>query len=156
MTNNFNLEKFNEAVLKGEATWWQMDLPSGDVIFGEQKATLLGYPEDNFKTYHQFTELLHPDDLEKTMQIMRDHLEGKLPAYETTYRIKRIDGFYLFYFDYGMVTKRDGDNITIIGFVMKVEDPEKFEEDAKEFKEMIHSGEISLFDLFTKAKEGSL
>lgn len=156
MTNNFNLEKFNEAVLKGEATWWQMDLPSGEVIFGEQKAEMLGLPEEHFKTYHQFTELLHPEDFESTMQIMKDHIEGKAPAYETTYRIKRSDGSYIVYFDYGKVTKREGDKITLIGFVMKVEDPENFDNDSKEFKEMIHSGEISLFDLFTKAKEGTL
>lgn len=31
------LQKFDELILKGEATWWEMILPSGDVFLESQK-----------------------------------------------------------------------------------------------------------------------
>ncbi len=47
--NNFKLKEFNDAVLSETATWWQMNLPSGDVFFGSAKARMLGYTDDVFK-----------------------------------------------------------------------------------------------------------
>jgi hypothetical protein len=48
--DNFNMAKFNNLVLEEKATWWQMDLPSGNVIFGSAKAKMLGYSEGSPET----------------------------------------------------------------------------------------------------------
>ena len=54
---NFKMKEFNDAVLNKTATWWQMNLPSGDVFFGSAKATMLGYPESAFKNYKDFVKI---------------------------------------------------------------------------------------------------
>lgn len=150
--DNTNLAKFNELVLKGEATWWQMELPSGKVIFGDAKAKMLGFPDEHFKKYQDFTELIQVDDYEKAMKAMKDHLDDKAPAYETVYRIKTNNGEYINFFDYGQKIKEDNGNITIIGFVIKINNLEDYLNEVKDFKELITAGKESVVDLFNKMR----
>lgn len=152
MENIFKFEEFNKAVLNGTATWWQMDLPSGNVFFGEAKAKMLGYPDRNFKTYKDFMVLVHPEDAEKAMQAMRDHLYGNAKIYETVYRIKNSAGEYIRFYDCGQVIKREGSNVTLMGFVIKVDDDLNVMEQMKNFKELILVGNPSIIDLIAKIK----
>jgi len=149
---NFKMEQFEKAVLTGNATWWQMQLPSGSVIFGENKAKMLGYSEEMFKTYKDFMKLVHPEDNEKAMQAMRDHMAGKTEVYETIYRIKNKDGKYIKFYDCGQIIKKEGDELTIMGFVMKVLNDQDIFEQMKNFKDLIISGNPSVVDLVAKIK----
>ena len=151
--NEFKITQFNKVVLEGKATWWQMYLPSGDVIFGDAKAKMLGYPENKFKNYEDFTKLLHPDDYKKAMKAMKDHMEGKKPVYETVYRIKNKSGKYISFYDCGQITKREGKNLTAIGFVMKVDEKEDVLKQMKHFKELIIEGEPSIVELVAKIRK---
>lgn len=143
------LAKFDMLVLEKKATWWHMELPSGEVFFGTAKTDMLGYEEDNFNVYQDFTKLLHPEDYEKAMQAMRDHLEGKADAYETTYRIQKKDGEYLTFYDYGVITEKEGENISLIGLVFKVDN----ESDIEQAKEIISQGGEDLAKLLERAGE---
>ncbi len=62
------LAVFDEAVLEEKATWRQMELPAGDVFFGEVKAKMLGYEESDFSNCKDFTKIVNPDDYEITMK----------------------------------------------------------------------------------------
>lgn len=151
MNTTSSLELFDNAVLNGTATWWQMELPSGDVIFGEAKAKMLGYPDSDFRTYQDFVKLVHPEDTEKTMQAMRDHLEGKTDLYEALYRIRASDGQYLQFYDCGQIIKQDGGNITVAGFVLKIDDVEQAQAEMRDFKKLLRDGDPSIFDLLAKS-----
>ncbi|MCX6736567.1 MAG: PAS domain-containing protein [Candidatus Parcubacteria bacterium] len=150
--NSFKMEQFDMAVLNGTATWWQMYLPSGEVFFGEAKTKMLGYTDNIFKNYQDFVNIVHPEDMEKVMQAMRDHLEGKTGLYKTTYRIKHKDGEYINFYDCGQITKRDGENLVVSGFVMKILDGIDVIEQMKDFKELILSGNPPIIELFSKIK----
>ncbi|MDA3802288.1 MAG: PAS domain-containing protein [Patescibacteria group bacterium] len=152
---NFKMEEFNEKVLLGEATWWQMEIPSGSVIFGEQKAKMLGYPDTNFKNFSDFTSLVKDEDREKAMEAMRACLAEKNELYEAVYNIKKSNGEYIKFYDLGQVIKREGKNITVIGFVMKVHNNEDIFSQMKEFKEMILSGKPSIVELIANIKKTS-
>lgn len=142
-----NHKLFERAVIEGKATWWQMELPSGSVFFGIAKSEMLGYPEEKFKHYKDFMELVHPDDAKKAMQAMRDHMDGKKKYYETTYKIKSKSGEYLQFYDCGKIIKGEGHNITAIGFVWKVDEEMNSLKQMKEFKEMVMKGNPSMVDL---------
>ena len=122
---SLSLGKFDQAALDGNLTWWQMELPSGKVIFGKEKAIMLGYFPEDFKKYQDFTRLVHPDDYSVAMDAMNKHLTGKKEYYEVTYRIKNENGKYIKFFDIGkIVAKRKGITI-IIGFVFKIDNGEQ-------------------------------
>ena len=147
-----NLEKFDEAIIEGKATWWQMELPSGDVLFGDAKAKMLGYPEDNFKSYNDFTNIVHPEDHDKAMGAMQEHLDGKKELYEVTYRIRHKNGEYIKFYDCGKITNKEGKNITVMGFVLKIEEDADIDEKKSVFKDLIISGSPSVVDLFARIK----
>lgn len=153
MKNNLSAsDEFGKAVLDGTATWWNMELPSGKVVFGDAKADMLGYPETKFNYYTDFTGLLHKDDHEKAMQAMRNHLEGKDKFYEAVYRIQHKDGHYIKFYDCGQIIEKNKDNIVLAGFVMRVKEDENISEQMDEFKKLILENKPSMIDLVKKIK----
>ncbi|WP_247643790.1 sensor domain-containing diguanylate cyclase [Acholeplasma laidlawii] len=77
-----------------------------------------------------FTSKLHPDDYDRVMDNMRQHLTGKTDAYEVEYRIMHREGYYLWYYDRGIVTKRDKDGkpLELEGIVFDITESKKLEE----------------------------
>ncbi|HVP96778.1 PAS domain S-box protein [Methanoregula sp.] len=126
--------RLNSAMETGNLAWWEMDLPGGEVRFDDRKAAMLGYSPDRFHHYSDFTALLHPDDLEPTMQAMRDHLSGTLAQYYTEYRIRSADGEYRWLRDVGGITKRhaDGTPATVTGIVIDITPGKHAEESLRE------------------------
>ena len=115
--NGQELEKFEIAMEAIGLAWWWMELPSGVLFSSPNKARMLGYEPDGFYHYTSFTSLVHPDDVDRIMQDMRDHLDGKVDSYETSYRIQAKNGEYVQFFDRGkIVGQRDGE-VIIAGFV---------------------------------------
>jgi len=115
-------ERLEHAMSAGNLAWWQMALPSGTVVFDARKATMLGYAPSDFSHYSEFTALLHPDDYERAMQAMRDHLEGNAERYEVEYRIRTGSGAYHWFRDVGGVTQRgpDGKPSLVTGIVVDI------------------------------------
>jgi len=115
-------ERLEHAMSAGSLAWWQMALPSGKVVFDDRKAAMLGFSPSDFVRYMDFTALLHPDDLEKAMQAMRDHLEGSAERYEVEYRIRTSSGEYRWFRDVGGITERDsaGKPSLVTGIVVDI------------------------------------
>ncbi len=112
--------RLEQALEMGNMAWWEWDILTGQVAMHEKKATMLGYTMDEFpKDVYEICKLIHPEDYDKTMQHMRDHLEGKIPAYDIAYRILAKDGSYTWYHDKGGVVVRDNKNkpLKLLGLV---------------------------------------
>jgi PAS domain S-box-containing protein len=122
--NSKSKERLDLCLSAGNLAWWEMDVKTGKTIFNENKVKMLGYSMKDFQNvdYTAFTDLLHPDDYEKAMKAMRDHLEGKTDVYETEYRIKTKDGIYKWYYDKGSVVEFDEENTpkTVKGIVIDI------------------------------------
>jgi len=114
--------RINLAIDAVNMAWWELNLISGAVIFHKRKAEMLGYDPGVFKHYQDFMNLVHPDDYETAMDAMRDHMSGKAATYEVEYRIKTVNGNYLWFQDAGTITKRDenGRPLRIVGFVIDI------------------------------------
>jgi PAS domain S-box-containing protein len=108
-----------------------MDVKTGKVIFNENKVKMLGYSIEDFKDadYKSFTRLLHPDDHDKVMQDMKDHLDGKKDAYDVEYRIKTKNGIYKWYYDKGSIVERDknGNPLIVKGLVIDISNVKRAE-----------------------------
>ncbi|AOW79814.1 integral membrane sensor signal transduction histidine kinase [Halodesulfurarchaeum formicicum] len=99
-----------------------MEVSEGMVNFHDRKAEVLGYEPENFKHYEDFTTLIHPDDYERTMNAMKNHLEGEAERYEVEYRIQAKDGSYHWFQDIGSISERydDGSPKRVIGLVVDI------------------------------------
>jgi len=106
----------------GDLAWWEMDVETGAVRFHENKADLLDRSPADFEHYEDFTDLVHPDDHDRAMEAMRDHLEGRVERYDVEYRIRTASGEYRWFRDVGGTTERaaDGSPATVTGVVVDV------------------------------------
>ena len=131
-TLNKNKSRLEFAMQAANIAWWEMDIATGNVTFGNRKAEMLGYPPEKFKHYTDFTSLLHPEDFEKAMDAMRKHLSGLSDKYEVEYRILTKSGGYKWFFDIGSVVNRDlnGKPLNVTGLVIDISDRKYSEEQA--------------------------
>lgn len=113
----------------GNLGMWRWDVADNKVVFNEKKVRQLGYHPKTIGEvgFEFFTQKLHPDDYEPVMQNMRDHLSGKTDAYETEYRIQHLEGHYLWYYDRGVITKRDqlGRPLVLEGIVFDISESKR-------------------------------
>ena len=77
---------------------WEWYIAENRVVFNDKKIQALGYNRNELPEeigYSFFTEKIHPDDNEQTMQKMRQHMYGQTPAYEknTESDTKMVTGF---------------------------------------------------------------
>lgn len=131
-------EKEKETTLEfpwtGNLGHWYYNRKTNTVTFNPLKATALGYTVEEIPekvSYQYFTDKLHPDDYQATMNAMIDHLTGKKDVYEIEYRIQAKDGSYKCYYDRGKITKYDKDNkpLLIAGIVFDVTEKKNMEEE---------------------------
>jgi len=127
-------QRLNNSLNIGKMAWWEWDLRSGVVKYDPKKATMIGYTVEEFPTdVYKICDLIHPDDYEITMDVMRKHLQGITSAWVTTYRIRRKSGEYSWYYDRGEIIERDdfGKPLKLIGTVIDVTELMQVEQDLK-------------------------
>ncbi len=105
LTQEMLKEKEQETKLEyawtGNLGHWYWNIRTNAVKFNPLKVTALGYEESEipeYVTYQFFIDKLHPEDYQKVMDIMRNHLDGKAEVYEAEYRIQTKDGNYKWYY----------------------------------------------------------
>ena len=94
----------------GNLGHWYWNIKTDSVVFNPLKVESLGYQMSELPTkisFRFFTEKLHPDDYQKTMQAMSAHLKDESPVYEIEYRIQAKAGTWKWFYDRGKITQRD-------------------------------------------------
>ena len=114
------IEHVEEALVAADMAWWKLEFPSGALSFSQNKTDMLGYDFKEFIHYTQFTDLIHPDDYEVSMNAMRDHYEGRKEVYDVIYRIKTASGDYVTFHDKGRIVERTEQGFIVAGIVQKV------------------------------------
>lgn len=118
----------------GNLGHWYWNVITNNVTFNILKAQALGYSKDEIPEsvpYSFFTDKLHPEDYQKTMDAMLDHLKGKSNVYEVEYRIRTKDGHYKWYYDRGSITKKDenGKPVFLAGIVFDLTEKKQMQMD---------------------------
>lgn len=115
---NRELLKEKEQETKLDYAWsgnlghWYWNMKTNSVVFNPLKVTTLGYTMEELPekvSYQFFTDKLHPDDYEKTMDAMLRHMRGEVNVYEVEYRIQAKDKSWKWFHDRGKITQRDVD-----------------------------------------------
>jgi PAS domain S-box-containing protein len=74
---------------------WDWNLETNEVYFSPRWKSMLGYTEDEIPhRYESWQQLVHPDDLEKALAVIQDHLEGRTSLFELEHRLRHKDGSY--------------------------------------------------------------
>ncbi len=108
------------AILKGtNVGTWEWNFLTGTVLYNNQYAEMIGYTLEelmplNLKTWRRLT---HPDDLKKSDELLKKHINGELDYYECELRMKHKNGDWIWILDKGKINKKDkeGNPIKISG-----------------------------------------
>lgn len=97
---------------------WDWNIETNIVYFSPQWKAMLGYGEDELNDeLDEWKKRVHPDDLDKCLSDIGDHLNGVTDAYTNIHRLLCKDNSYKWVLDRGMITERKGDGkpVHIIG-----------------------------------------
>ncbi|MBU0481718.1 MAG: response regulator [Proteobacteria bacterium] len=87
---------------------WDRNLVTGETVYGENWAGLLGYTLAELKEGKiTFQNLLHPDDREKTIALSEEHIRGKTERYVAEFRLRTKKRGWRWILARGQVVERD-------------------------------------------------
>lgn len=88
---------------------WEWDVRTGDTVFNERWAEMIGYrlAELTPTDFETWTRFVHPDDLPEAQRLIQEHLEGHTEYYEAEFRMRHKNGDWIWVLDRGKVLERD-------------------------------------------------
>ncbi|WP_417910369.1 PAS domain S-box protein [Candidatus Electronema sp. PJ] len=87
---------------------WDWNIATGEVVFNERWAEILGYQLGEIAQHVATWEnALYPPDKEQVMQQMNDHLEGRTPLFTAEHCLRHKSGQWVWALGAGRVFKRD-------------------------------------------------
>jgi len=132
----------------GNLGHWYWNIKTNTVVFNPLKVTTLGYTIEELPekvTYQFFTDKLHPDDFQNTMNAMLLHMQGQTSVYEAEYRIQAKDNSWRWFYDRGKITQRDsnGKPLFASGIVFDITARKEVEINLKKENELVYFDELT-------------
>ena len=126
---------------------WEWNIQTGETVFNERWAQILGYSLDELAPVSISTwELLtHPADLIYSNELLRKHFAGELPYYNFDCRMKHKDGHWVWIHDRGRVVTRTEDGKPLIMFGTHTDITER-----KKVEETLRMNEVELLRINTE------
>lgn len=89
-------QRFELAVQGSGDGLWDWEINENNMYFSPRWKTMLGFDEDEIAgSFLEWQELVHPDDLGKTLLTWSKCMEGETNAYSIKYRMKTKTGEYI-------------------------------------------------------------
>lgn len=109
---------------------WDWEVQTGEVFLSPRMKRILGYSgEQTYTAQSIWHDNIHPDDKEKTLAGMEEHLEQHREHYEAEYRLRIHTGEYLWIHDRRRVCERDanGRPLRVVGVLQNITERKNLE-----------------------------
>ena len=74
---------------------WDWNIQSGELFLSDRWKAMLGYlPDEISNQFSEWETRIHPDDVERVMQEVKRHLDGRSALYQVECRIRCKEGHY--------------------------------------------------------------
>nr|MDJ0805994.1 PAS domain-containing protein [Gammaproteobacteria bacterium] len=110
---------------------WDWKVQTGEVYFSPRMEVMLGYKPGAWKPHiDTWRKLVHPDDIERVMERLNDHLVGIREHYQAEYRMQHRDGRWIWIMNSGRVVERNhtGSPIRAVGTHMDISERKEMEQ----------------------------
>ncbi len=124
-------ERLKLALHGADLALWDADLLRGQGTVNERWHSMLGHAAGEIGADEAtWRSLLHPEDAARAVATRQDHIEGRSPTYEQTYRLRHRAGHWVWVLDRGRVVERDaaGRALRMVGTHMDISDRMRDEE----------------------------
>jgi diguanylate cyclase (GGDEF)-like protein/PAS domain S-box-containing protein/putative nucleotidyltransferase with HDIG domain len=144
-------DQFASIIKSSNLGTWEWDLRDDSIKINDTWAEMLGYTREELEptSLETFIRFVHPDDLERSMQLTEEHCAGKSDFYSCDIRMQHKDGHWIWVLDRGQVTSRDengkalimsGINADITERVLQAEALARSEEESRRLFEAMNQG----------------
>jgi len=107
-------ERFELALYASQAGLWDWNIKSGEMYTSHDQKESLDYRDENGQGgLAALQGRIHPDDQDKVLEVLNEHLAGKTDEYRIEYRVKGRDGKWKWFLDRGRVVERDGNSMPV-------------------------------------------
>ncbi|MCU0763211.1 MAG: CHASE domain-containing protein [Hydrogenophaga sp.] len=122
---------------------WEWNVQTGETRFNERWAEIAGYqlPELQPTSVSTWTALVHPDDLERSNELLRQHFRGDSPYYECETRLLHRNGHWMWVLNRGALisTTADGKPEWMFGTHQDISQRHAAEEALRSAKQLAES-----------------
>ena len=123
-----------------QAGTWEWNVQTGETVFNEQWAGIIGYSLDEISpvSIETWMKFVHPDDLQKSGELLEKHFLRELDYYEHESRMKHKSGRWVWVLDRGKVASwtEDGKPLWMYGTHQDITERKQAEEKLQEAKEL--------------------
>ncbi|MEW6990240.1 EAL domain-containing protein [Colwelliaceae bacterium 6441] len=126
-------ERYTLAMKGTQEGLWDWNTVTGEVLYSPRWKSMLGYEEHEIKNeFSEWERLMHPDDLEITLQKVDELLTHKIEEYKTEFRMQHKDGQYINILARAFVSKdKTGKVIRLVGTHLDITERKLSEEKLK-------------------------
>ena len=120
------------------------DVKTGALIWPRGLESLLGHPATAAGKIGFWLSHIHPDDLDRIQESLRETLTGKSDHWMGEYRFQRVDGEYLYILERAVITRdRQGKAVRTVSSLMDVTERKQLQEQACRSQRMEAFGQLA-------------
>ncbi len=141
-----------EALTGTDLGLWDWNVQTGEAIFNERWAEMLGYSPAEIEPHiNSWEKLIHPDDKERVMETLDAHLKGKAPFYESEHRLRAKDGGWKWILGRGRALERgnNGKPLRVVGTHLDITDKKLAEqapqESEEQYRQIINASTVGIY-----------
>ncbi|HEX3050464.1 MAG TPA: PAS domain S-box protein [Aggregatilineaceae bacterium] len=139
---------------------WEWNILTGETIFNERWAEIIGYTLDELApiSIQTWNTLVHPDDLQISSFFLEKHFVAETAHYDCEVRMKHKDGHWVWVWDRGMVTEwtKDGKPLRMFGTHIDITKRKQIEEELRHSEERNRAIVMALPDMiFYQDRKGT-
>lgn len=104
---------------------WEWNIEQDSLYVSPKLKQMRGYgPEEDASSVDFWMNGIHPDDKQRVLAVMQEHLQGRTDKFEAKYRLRNRAGHFIWVNDKGKISKRDaeGNPAIIAGMVHNITD----------------------------------
>ncbi len=135
-------ERLELAIRGASLGTWDWNITSGEVVFNERWAEILGFRLDEIAPHVSTWEnALRPADKDEVMRLLNDHLEGRSPLFTAEHCLRHKSGQWIWGLLAGRVFQRDshGRPLRAAGILLDINARKLAEEQLRTAKELAES-----------------
>ena len=131
---------------------WDLNIKTNQIYYSPRWKEMLGYEEDEISDrINEWIDRIHPEDLERVMEVYHQHLLKKIPYYAAEHRLRCKDSNYKWILTRGLALWDEAGNpIRISGSHSDISDRKQREEALRISQERyalaVSSGKIGVWD----------
>lgn len=134
------MEKIIDGIAVGT---WEWNIQTGQMRVNERWAGIVGYTREELApiTPETFFRLVHPDDLESSNALLKEHLEGRSLRFDSLCRMRQKDGHWIWVQDRGRIYEWDaqGRPVWMAGAHADVTDLQTARQDAANMRQRLQA-----------------